>query len=115
MEAINQCGFQDPKMEVLYHIRPVRAFHFFGLTCFSDVFEFFFGLFLNLLDFVWHVLEHSGFFGMFWNFLDVFGMFCHFSECFVFFLECYTNVLECSDKPKWLRQQWKISNVLGFV
>jgi hypothetical protein len=23
--------------------------------------------------------------------------------------------LECSDKPKWLRQQWKISNVLGFV
>jgi len=84
----HQWEFQDPKMEVLYHIRPVRTFHFFGLTFFFRRFFIFFGLFLNLLDFVCHVLACFGTFWIFWNVLEFsgcvwnvlpfFGMFCFF-------------------------------------
>ena len=59
--------------------------------------------------------------GNFWNLLECFGIFwiyLNLFECFGFsfrmFCFCFGMFWSFQTNPKWLRQQQKISNDLGF-
>ena len=88
---------------VAHHQRKFQNIPFHSILSFVFFFAGFFCIFWK------NVLDVSGFFGMFWHVLGFsvffFGVFCLSFECFG---------ISDSDKPKWLRQQWKISFFFDF-